>query len=241
MHISDPDFEAKPQTILSSEEVHLWVIDLAAVAMGKARWQQLLSPEERNRAGRFHSSRDRQYFTATRALLRTVLGGYLSCDPHALSFLYTDQKKPYLGPGCGTIEFNVSHSGSCALLAFSRGRAVGVDVEAIRSDFDHEALARRFFSPRERDELGAIPPSEKCNAFFRCWTRKEAYLKAHGAGLTLPLYAFDVSLKPKAQDALLATRPDQGEAGLWSLGEVSAGEGYAAALCVQGKGWTLKS
>jgi 4'-phosphopantetheinyl transferase len=241
MHISDPGFQTQPEMILPGDEVHLWSIDLAAVATGEARWQQILSPDERSRAGRFHSPRDRQYFTATRALLRTLLGGYLACNPQALTFRYTEQNKPYLDPGHGAIEFNVSHSGLHALLAFTRGRAVGVDVEAIRNDFDHEALARRFFSQPERNELAALPSSEKCSAFFRCWTRKEAYLKAHGAGLTVPLHAFDVSLEAGAQDALIATRPEPGEAALWSLREVAAAEGYAAALCAQGKEWILKS
>ena len=114
-------------------------------------------------------------------------------------------------------------------------------MEQVRDNFDHVAIARRFFSEREQRELAALAPTERCHGFFRCWTRKEAYVKAQGAGLSLPLSQFDVSLKPGDEDALLSTRPDREEATRWSLREVPAGEGYLAALCVQGRGWKLRS
>jgi 4'-phosphopantetheinyl transferase len=139
------------------------------------------------------------------------------------------------------LEFNVSHSGSVAVLAFARGRALGVDVEQLRENFDHEAIACRFFSEEEQRQLAALQPSERYQGFFRCWTRKEAYIKAQGTGLSLPLHQFDVSLKPGEVNALLFTRPDSAEAARWSLQEVLAGDGYIAALCVSGHGWRLKS
>jgi 4'-phosphopantetheinyl transferase len=116
-----------------------------------------------------------------------------------------------------------------------------VDVERVRQDSDHEAIARRFFSEDEQRQLAALAPPERPAGFFRCWTRKEAYIKAQGAGLSLPLRQFDVSLKPGEANALLATRPDPTEAEHWSLQEVPAGEGYVGALCVRGNGWSLKS
>jgi len=241
--ISDPAFQLDGRLALPEDEVHLWRIDLAAVAEGEQRWQQILSADERVRAERFHSSRDRQSFTATRALLRTILGGYLGSDPGQLIFRYSEKDKPSLSPGQSEnpVEFNVSHSGARSLLAFARGRALGVDVEQIRGDFDHEAIAQRFFSEREQNDLAALAPAERYDGFFRCWTRKEAYIKARGTGLSLPLHEFDVSLKPGDENALLATRLDEVDATEWSLREVPAGHGYVAALCVQGHGWKLKS
>lgn len=243
MNISDANFQVGSELRLSDDEVHVWRIDLAGVAPAESRWQVILSPDELARASRFHLAQDRQYFTATRALLRTLLGSYVGCDPGRLTFLYSNTNKPSLGSAHSRVpvEFNVSHSGSKALLAFARKREVGVDVEQIRNNFDHEALARRFFSPAEQKELAALQPSERCRGFFRGWTRKEAFIKANGAGLSLPLDGFDVSLTLGEQNALQATRPDGREAALWSLREIDAGEGYEAALCVKGNGWVLKS
>lgn len=240
LHIRDAEFRPENSLDLPDGEVHLWRIDLAAVA-SQSRWQEILSEDERRRAARFHFARDRDRYSATRALLRMILAGYLSADPSSLQFTYSEKEKPSLAsPDSTAIEFNVSHSGSSALLAFARGRLVGVDVEQIRTDFDHEKIATRFFSESEREELSALPPSERATAFFRCWTRKEAYIKAVGIGLSLPLHDFDVSLKPGDENALFATRPDPSEAARWCLREVPAEEGYAAALCVQGHNWKLK-
>ncbi len=242
MNISDVNFEPGAGVSLLENEVHLWRIDLEAVAPAESRWRGVLSPDEVARANRFHFARDRQNYTATRALLRTVLGRYVRCDPKTLKFVYSNRDKPSLGESydAGRVQFNVSHSGARALLAFARGREVGVDVERIRNNLDPEALARRYFSPAEQKALAGLSPSERCRGFFRCWTRKEAYIKAHGAGLSLPLNSFDVSLSPGEQYGLLATRPDGDEAALWWLREVGAGNGYEAALCVMGNGWELK-
>jgi 4'-phosphopantetheinyl transferase len=243
MNISDPAFQLETQITLPAEEVHLWRVDLASVALAEKRWDDILSADERARATRFHFSRDRQYFTATRAVLRTILGGYLDFDPKALRFQYSEKEKPSLtAPQSGKhVEFNVSHSGDVALLAFARGRDIGVDVERLRENFDHEAIARRFFSEQEQRQLAALAPADRYHGFFRCWTRKEAYIKARGTGLSLPLRQFDVSLKPGDLNALLATRPESSEASHWALQEVSAGEGYVAALCVRDAGWVLKA
>lgn len=243
MQISDIGFEPEIELALANDEVHLWRIELDAVSPAESRWRPLLSSDEIGRANRFHFSRDRQNFTATRAILRKLLGRYANSDPRDLRFSYGKQEKPALqdADGMAGIQFNVSHSGCKALLAFARGRALGIDVEQVRNNFDHEALARRFFSPAEQQALAALPSSEKCAAFFRCWTRKEAYIKAHGSGLTLALDSFDVSLLPKERHSLLATRPDSDEAKRWSLCEVDAGAGYQAALCVSGADWILRS
>jgi 4'-phosphopantetheinyl transferase len=242
MNITEPGFSLAGPIELPENEVQLWRVDLGAVGPEEPRWQQVLSEDERARAARFHFSRDRQRYVSSRALLRIILAAYLGTEPKELSFRYSEKEKPALAGAHATreIEFNVSHSGMAALLAFTRGREVGVDVEQIRLDFDVEGIAHRFFSERERQELMAFAPEERHAAFFRCWTRKEAYVKATGAGLSLPLSQFDVSLAAGNINALIATRPDAGEAGRWSMREVRGGEGYAAALCILGRGWKLR-
>jgi 4'-phosphopantetheinyl transferase len=242
MNIRSAGISFSPRPIPSFSEVHLWRIDLEAVALGEDRWESLLSADERNRANRFRFAVDRQRFSATRALLRMILGSYLECDPQNLTFAYSEQQKPTLAPPHAEsgLRFNVSHSGGVSLIAFTQGREVGVDVEQIRQEFDPGSLAARFFSSSEQKELASYTADQLQEAFFRCWTRKEAYIKAHGSGLSLPLQHFDVSLAPRDLTCLRATRPDASEASRWSLRDVPAGEGYAAALCVEGQSWTLK-
>jgi 4'-phosphopantetheinyl transferase len=241
MNITDSDFQIDALLPLPEDAVHLWRVDLEAIGADESRWQNVLSSDEVARASRFHFPRDRQRFVASRALLRTILASYLATDASNLSFSYSKKDKPSLGPGhAGSdVAFNISHSGGIALLAFTRRREIGVDVEQVRSDFDLEAIARRFFSTHEQTQLSALPPEKRFEAFFRCWTRKEAYIKATGDGLSLPLSQFDVSLDSGESDALLATRPDGSEAGHWLLQEVPAGPGYLAALCVRGRDWKL--
>ena len=241
MNVSDPEFQTGRME-LPNDEVHLWLVDLAQVGRAENRWRQMLSGDEQARADRYRFARDRQGFTATRGVLRTILAGYMGGDPKDLIFRYTDKDKPFLEPGPSgrDVEFNVSHSGDVALLGFARKRKLGVDVEKVRVDFDPEEIASRFFSEQERSELAELSQAERFTGFFRCWTRKEAYIKAEGTGLSLALDQFDVSLRPNDRDALLATRPDKDEASRWSLREVAAGDGYVGAVCVWGTGWRLK-
>lgn len=125
------------------------------------------------------------------------------------------------------------------MLAFTRRREIGIDVEQVRRDFDVEAIANRFFSAHEQAQLAELPTENRFEGFFRCWTRKEAYIKATGEGLSLPLHQFDVSIAAGANNALLATRPDGSEAALWSMRDIPALPGYVAALCVRGHDWHL--
>lgn len=242
LNITDSGFQIESPLALPENEVQLWRIDLEALGADESRWQRVLSADEAARAARFHFARDRRRFVATRALLRTILASYLETDAGSLRFSYSAKEKPSLGAehADSDVRFNVTHSGGIALLAFTRRREIGVDVEQVRHDFDPGAIATRYFSAHEQNQLADLPAEEKVDAFFRCWTRKEAYIKATGDGLSLPLSQFDVSLVPGEINALLATRPDGSEASSWLLREAPAGHGYIAALCVRGRDWTLK-
>jgi len=241
MNIIDSSFKIGPCRPLPDDEVQLWRADLEAIGSNESRWQEVLSADESARAARFHFTRDRQRFLAARGILRTILASYLATDPGSVSFSYSKKEKPSLGPlhADSDVRFNISHSGGIALFAFTRGRDIGVDVEQVRRDSDLEAIARRFFSVHEQSQLAALPAHEKAEAFFRCWTRKEAYIKATGDGLSLPLSQFDVSLAAGDKNALCATRPEAAEAGRWRLQEVQGGSGYIGALCVRGQDWKL--
>jgi len=241
-NIAEANFEIDWPLLLPENEVQVWRVDLEAVRAEEPRWQRLLSSDESMRAARFHFPVDRQSFVAARALLRTILAGYLTADPKGLSFSYSKKEKPSLGPDQADsgVTFNVSHSGGIALLAFARRREIGIDVEQVRRDFDVEAIAKRFFSTQEQEQLVVLPKEKRFEAFFRCWTRKEAYIKATGDGLSLPLDQFDVSIVEDDSDALLCTRQDNSEAALWHLRDIPAGAGYVAALCVRGRDWRLK-
>jgi len=242
MDIADAGFRIDTPVELRADEVHLWRVDLEATAGEEAYWLTILSTDERARAARFHFAVDRQRYTAARALLRQVLAAYLSDDPERLTFAYSPKDKPSLAGihSQSGLEFNISHSGDVALFACTRHRSIGVDVEKMRNDFDTAPVAARFFSLVEREQLAALPPADRHQAFFRCWTRKEAYIKATGDGLSLPLSQFDVSIASQDQSALLATRPDELESKRWSLRDVPVKPGYAGAVCVHGTGWKLR-
>jgi 4'-phosphopantetheinyl transferase len=242
MNIATSSFSFPDFLQLHENEVHLWRIDLDALRAEHFDWTKVLSPAEAARAARFRFPVDYLRYAATRGLLRRILAGYLASAPLILNFSYSVREKPSLAAPHSEsgITFNISHSGGVSLLAFTRKREIGVDVEQLRSNFDLDAIARRFFSAHEQEQLFALPAEERPEAFFRCWTRKEAYIKATGDGLSLPLSQFDVLIAPKDRDALAATRPDATEAARWSMREVPAGAGYVGALCVRGRDWELK-
>ena len=229
-----------PRTLppLGIHEAHLWRLDLDAEP-GEARAPDVLNEEERARAARFHFERDRRRFVAGRAALRRILGAYLDRAPADLVFTLGRHGKPAL-ENLG-LEFNLSHSGGCGLLAVTRGRRVGVDVEHVRADFAGEDIARRFFAPAEVEALAASAPDQYATGFFRCWTRKEAYVKARGDGLSLALDRFEVPLDPAATRAVASCLDDPSECWRWSLREVVPAPGYLGALVVEGDGWTLRA
>ncbi len=227
---------------LTTDDVHVWRIALELGDPILMRLRDTLADDERQRADRFHFEKDRRHFTAARGAMRLLLAGYLSRCPNDVRFAYGNYGKPRLmdADNASDLRFNLSHSHGLALLAVTRGRDIGVDIERLRDmERDGEALAERFFSPREAARLRSLPPELRREAFFHCWTRKEAYIKAQGKGLSLPLDQFDVSLHPHEPAALLATQHDPQEVQRWSLQSLFPGEEYIGALAVQGHSWRL--
>jgi 4'-phosphopantetheinyl transferase len=222
---------------LEEGEVHVWRASLDLPLSETERLGETLSADERERAARFRVPRVQVRFTAGRAILREILGRYLDCSPSELSFGYRDRGKPFLlpGPGREDLRFNLSHSHGLALFGVSLAREIGIDLEQIRQDREHEKLAQRYFSPKEVAALRALTPEGRVGAFFDCWTRKEAYLKARGEGLAIPLAGFEVSLAPGEGAALLSVVGEPGESGRWYLEAFDPGPGFSAALAVEGK------
>jgi 4'-phosphopantetheinyl transferase len=214
--------------------VHVWCARLHPAAAEAGAKLGLLAPDERARAGRFRSAVHRDRFILGRAAQRDILAAYTGVEPHAIEFRYSDRGKPSLAgePGEG-IRFNTSNAGDLAVVAVTAGAEVGIDVEEERVIPDALALARRFFSAAEVVALQAAPADRVPRAFLTCWTRKEAFVKAIGLGVTMPLADFDVTVAPEEPPALLATRPDPALAGRWSMRAVDVGAGYLCTVVVE--------
>jgi 4'-phosphopantetheinyl transferase len=218
-------------------DVCVWWVDLDAPAADVARCAALLDPAERSRSARFHFPRDARRFTVARATLRTVLGELLGVPAQAVAFTYGPFGKPELDPArhAADVTFNASHSHGIGVIAAAAGRRIGVDVERVRALKDMGALARRVFSPRELEALFALPAGQQVAGFFNGWTRKEAFIKATGAGLSQPLDAFSVSLAPAQPADILEIGGDPVAAAAWSLHALDAPAGFAAALICEGR------
>ena len=221
----------REEELIALDEVHVWSADLDRIP--EALLRDPLSADEQERGRRFHFERDRRRFAATRGLLRRLLGRYLGLDPSRLRFAYGPRGKPFLA-GEDELRFNVSHSGGLALLAFARGREVGVDVERERPVPEAADIARHYFSAWEAAQLRRLRDGERTAAFFRCWTRKEAFIKATGDGLSRSLDAFDVTLAPGEPARLLRVEGEPEAARRFWIEDVSPAPGFAGALAVEG-------
>jgi 4'-phosphopantetheinyl transferase len=224
--------------VLDPQTIHVWQADLTVPAAHLARYEAWLAGDERERAARFRFERDRNRYIAGRGMLRLLIGRYLQQAPEALDFSYSKYNKPGL-PG-SELQFNLAHSGELALFAFGLHDALGVDLEAERPLRDALAIARRFFSPSERESLASLPEDQQASAFFRCWTRKEAFIKAVGEGLSYPLDGFDVTLLPGEPARLLTVRGSEDEARSWTVRHLEPAPGYVAALVARGPGKHLE-
>jgi 4'-phosphopantetheinyl transferase len=224
---------------LPDDEAHVWQVALDMPVERVESLHRLLANDERKRAQRFYFERDRRAFIIGRGLLRTILGRYLNTEPTRLEFQYNPHGKPALARGDDAINFNVSHSGEVALLAFVRGRGIGVDVEYMRRELEFEKVAERVFSYEELTALRNTPAEHRREAFFNGWARKEAYIKANGQGVSLPLDEIVVSIAPDEPAELLLIKGTFDAAERWRMRQLRPGSDYAAALLVEGSGWRL--
>jgi 4'-phosphopantetheinyl transferase len=200
-----------------------------------AEFVPLLSGEEKARMLRFHFAHDQSAFAFARGMLRTLLGSYLRVSPELVSFQISELGKPSLSGQWvqSSLHFNLSHTAGAVVVALCLDRKIGADIERIRQDFDVEDIAEKFFSPSEQQALRSFAPGQsRVEAFFRCWTRKEAWLKARGSGLSFPLTDFDVSISAEPREILLVTRPDPDEARRWRILDEGAPSGYASAVAI---------
>ncbi len=223
----------KPRRLPAPDGIELWLVEGPGTESEHSALCDLLSEDESARASGFKVEHARDSFIVSRGFLRTILGDALACAPEAIRFGEGEHGKPLLTGAHAEsgIEFNVSHSGDVFLYAVSRGRTVGVDVEWKKEGLAVEAIARRYFAPGEaRLLLEQAPSEQRLPNFYRCWTRKEAYLKAKGTGLTTELHAFEVTFLPGVPPALLHTEIDGEDPTDWRVFEVPVPDGYVAAL-----------
>jgi len=224
-------------TIPAAGEVHIWFTSLDRQSAEQARLERFLSVDERVRSDRLLDRQTRDRFVTGRGFLRETLAQYLGLEPADLRFATGEHGKPKLAEvtGSGSLCFNLSHADDRAILAIAGNCEVGIDLERIRDNLPFREMAQRFYSPRERAELFSLPEDRQLTAFFRCWTRKEAYLKGCGRGFSQPADSFDVSLLPGHPPALIEHRAVPGEASRWRLVDIPVAEGYCAALAVEGE------
>jgi 4'-phosphopantetheinyl transferase len=213
---------------LPESAVHVWAASLDVGAARRRALARYLSRGEVDRALRLRSDVERTRFVVARGILRELVARYLSVEPCCVRFRYGAYGKPSLAEG--PLAINLSRTEDRALFAFARGREIGVDIERVRPDFPCERVAAAFFSAAEVPALRAFPCEERPEAFFRCWTRKEAYLKARGDGLTVDLASFDVSLD---ECPVLLRVPD--EPGRFALYDLDGPPGHAVALAADGE------
>lgn len=222
---------------LLENDVHVWRASLDLESTVVRQHEATLAPDERARAARFAFERDRNHFVVARGTLRQLLGKYLNRPPSGLQFGYGPQGKPFVPTNdiSASVKFNISHSSGMALLAFSRNRELGIDIEKIRPDFAGQDISSRYFSAIEVAELEALPLELRAEGFYLCWTRKEAYIKARGQGLSIPLGSFSVSLTPGRPATLRSDDSDR-----WCLTSLRPARYYVGAVVGQGKTWALR-
>jgi 4'-phosphopantetheinyl transferase len=229
--------ETPIKKILKENEVHFWSARLDVPEVKLKKWQLFLSPDEIQRAYRFHFIKDQNHFIVARGVLRKILSYYIDRQPYEIKFEYNKFGKPSIEHDLNGIllRFNLSHSYGMSLYAIAAGREVGVDIEYIRENFSDIEIAERFFSHDEVSALKSLPIELQKQAFFLCWTRKEAFIKAKGAGLSIPLDQFNVSLAPEQPAKLLRTKYDRHDVNRWTLFDIDLFSGYAAAVAVAGQ------
>jgi 4'-phosphopantetheinyl transferase len=228
---------------LERTQIHVWTISLLLESDDVEPYRAILSSDECARADRFQSARDRRRFVVARSLLRRLLAAYLRTKPASIRFAYGTYGKPCLIDGSG-LQFNLSHARDVALVALALQREVGVDIEdidAVPGDADIQGVARAAFSTAEREALAALSMRARRDAFARIWSRKEAFVKARGAGFSYPTQSFSVSHLAMGDDALLADVSELEDVGDWRVADIPAPLGFFAALAASGHDWSARS
>jgi 4'-phosphopantetheinyl transferase len=212
------------------QTVHVWAVRLDDTSVDLEGGRELLSLDERARAARFHFERDRRRYLIAHIALHRILNRYLQIDPATLVFELGSNGKPKLPTALAStgVEFNLSHSNEMALLAIKRGSEVGVDIEYVKSDFKFHEIAERFFTAKEVAALRRLPSDLQRQAFFQCWTSKEAFLKAKGTGLSGKLDEVEIARAADQQVRIGAAVPG------WALTALDPIENYESALVVAG-------
>ncbi len=225
------------QPVLESCEVHTWLLDLRLDTKTISELRRILSMDEEARVQQLRFPEDKNRFVAAHGFLRTLLARYIDCEPEAVSFSYGSAGKPTLTLGCSDedIRFNLAHSGDYGLVAITKHREVGVDIERTVRQSDHEKIARRFFSPTELASFLEYPSDEQAGAFMRHWVRKEAYLKARGVGLTHHEEGFDAKLGGATVSSFV-----DADGITWTAREILARPGYRASVVAPGTDWHLR-
>lgn len=221
---------------LLNDDIHVWRASLEVPSARLEYLYRMLSEDEVNRAKQYCFEQVRRRFIIRRGLLRCILSGYLGQSPSEIFFSYNSYGKPALVSMYGepALYFNVSHSGGLALYAITQSQEVGVDIERIRPVEDAEDIVKRFFSSQEKAEFNTLPERIKKQAFFTCWTRKEAVIKAMGQGLSYPLDKFSVSMIPDEKARLVETKGYENKKTTWFLKAIRLSSGYVAAVAVEG-------
>lgn len=223
---------------LAGDEVHVWHFSLDLPENSLGSLLELLDAEEKSRAARFKFPAPRNQFVASHAFLRTLLGRYLQADPRGIGFRTSTHGKPELI--AGDLRFNLSHTEGTAIVAITRCGAVGVDVERVRENLEPLELADRFFSRQEAEWLRTQPKSQRFSAFFACWTAKEAYIKACGGGLSIPLAEFSVIPHSGHAELKLEILRNPDDSARWSMWQLDLGATLRSALAVDGKNLTVR-
>ena len=227
--LTDIPWPSPPKQVgLAGDEVHVWVAVLDSPGLPFQSLERSLSSDELRRADRFHFEKDHRHYVVSRALLRVILGRYLDLEPSQIRFEHNPHGKPFLARELhgDTPRFKVSHSHGIALYAVTYSREIGIDIERIRKHADRETIAERFFSAQEAAMIRAVSEDLRDRAFFACWTRREAYLKVRGEGLS-------PSRGTEEFDVDHSALP-------WSFVEITSIPGYVAAVAAEGHDWRLK-
>jgi 4'-phosphopantetheinyl transferase len=220
-----------PEFLLPEGALHVWRAGIDLAEEEFAPLARSLSPDELQRAARFRFERDRRRFVAGRGILRSLIAAYLGCRACEIAFVYGARGKPALATAA--LQFNLAHSDGLAVIGITRSARLGVDVERVRPMPDYLRLADNFFSPRERETIAALPAEDRQRAFFACWTRKEAYVKATGDGLSAPLEQFDVPVVPNSPPRLFHADVPADEMTRWSLWDVPLERGYVGVVAFE--------